>query len=202
MTRRGIQLESFEVDPTPPEPQIEIDPRAFEEERLAAFEKGYTAGWDDAIAAQEAEGVKLRSELAQNLQELSFTYHEARQQVLGALRPLLVDIVAKMLPAMARQTLAQMVVEQLDPLSEQATSVPIAVVAHPASLPMIEDVMANRSSLPLVFQPEPSLGEGQVYLKFAETETRIDLDGVIGAIGKAIDTYFSANQDQEEAAHG
>lgn len=202
MTTRSIQLESFEPEPAPPEPQIEIDPRAFEEERLAAFEKGYTAGWDDAVAAQEREGTKLRAELAQNLQELSFSYHEARQQVLGALRPLLVDIAAKMLPQMARQTLAQMVAEELAPLAEQATSVPVLVVANPVALPQIEAVMTDRASLPLVFQAEPSLGEGQVYLKFADTETRIDLDGVIGAIGAAIDTYFSADQDQEEAAHG
>ncbi|MFD2172949.1 flagellar biosynthesis protein [Rhodobacter lacus] len=202
MSLRSIQLESFEPELAPPQPQIEIAPQAFEEERLAAFEKGYTAGWDDAVAAQEREGTKLRTELAQNLQELSFTYHEARQQVLGALRPLLVDIAAKLLPAMARETLAHMVAEQLEPLADRATSVPIAVVAHPASLPYIESVMTDRASLPLVFQAEPSLGEGQVYLKFADTETRIDLDGVIGAIGAAINTYFSANQDQEEAAHG
>lgn len=201
MIRSRIQLESFEAEPAPPPPpQIEIDPGAFEEERLAAFEKGYTAGWDDAIAAQEAEGTKLRSDLGQNLQELSFTYHEARQEILMALRPLLVDIAAKLLPAMARQTLAQMVAEQLQPLAESATSVPITILASPLSLPLIEEVLGNRSSLPLVFAGDPTLGEGQVYLKFAETETRIDLDGVIRLIAEAIDTYFSASQ--QEAAHG
>jgi flagellar assembly protein FliH len=117
-----------------------------------------------------------------------------------ALRPLLVDIAAKLLPAMARQTLAQMVAEELQPLAESRTLVPISVLAHPFSLPLIEDALANCSSLPLVFVPDPGLSEGQVYLKFADTETRIDLDGVIRLIGEAIETYFSANQ--QEAAHG
>lgn len=201
MNRTKIRLESFEAEPAPPPPpQIEIDPSVFEEERLAAFEKGYTAGWDDAVAAQEAEGTKLRSDLGQNLQELSFTYHEARQEILMALRPLLVDIAAKLLPAMARQTLAQMVAEQLQPLAESATTVPITILASPLSLPVIEEVLGNRSSLPLVFVGDQTLGEGQVYLKFADTETRIDLDGVIRLIAEAIDTYFSASQ--QEAAHG
>ena len=201
MIRNRVQLESFEAEPAPPPPpQIEIDPGAFEEERLAAFEKGYTAGWDDAIAAQEAEGTKLRSDLGQNLQDLSFTYHEARQEILMALRPLLVDIAAKLLPAMARQTLAQMVAEQLQPLAESATSVPITILASPLSLPLIEEVLGKSSGLPLVFTGDTTLGEGQVYLKFAETETRIDLDGVIRLIADAIDTYFSASQ--QEAAHG
>lgn len=117
-----------------------------------------------------------------------------------ALRPLLVDIAAKMLPAMARQTLAQMVAEQLQPLAESATSVPITILTSPVSLPVIEEVLGKSSGLPLVFAADQTLGEGQVYLKFAETETRIDLDGVIRLIADAINTYFSASQ--QEAAHG
>lgn len=200
MMKSRIHLESFEAEPAArPEP-FALDRGEFEEERLAAFEKGYAAGWDDAIAAQEAEGLRLRSDIGQNLQELAFSYHEARQHVLAALKPLLLEIASKLLPAMARQSLAQMVSEQLLPLAEAMTSVPISVVANPLSLPMIEEVMAGQSALPLVFVAEPSLGEGQVYLKFAETETRVDLDAVIRLITEAIHTYFSANQ--QEPAHG
>lgn len=200
MNKSRIQLESFESDVLAQSQHLEIDRGDFEEARLAAFETGYTAGWDDAVAAQEAEGAKLRSDIEQNLQELSFSYHEARQHLLTALKPLLVDIAAKLLPAMARSTLAHMVAEQLNPLAESLTSAPISVVANPVSLPHIEEVLADRSSLPLVFVGEPSLGDGQVYLKFAETETRVDLDGVIGLITDAIHTYFSATQ--QESTHG
>lgn len=200
MTRSRIQLEAFDAAEAPKPQQVEMDRGDFEEARLAAFEKGYTAGWDDAIAAQETEGTRLRSDIAQNLQELSFTYHEARQHVLAALQPLLYDIAAKFLPVLARETLAQMVAEQLSPIAESLTSAPISVVANPASLPQIEEVLAGQSSLPLVFVGEPSLGEGQVYLKFAETETRVDLDGVIALITEAIRTYFNTNQ--QEPAHG
>lgn len=200
MSNRLIQLESFESDGLAQAQDLQIDRNAFEEARLAAFEKGYTAGWDDAIAAQEAEGARLRADIGQNLQDLSFSYHEARQHVLSALKPLLVDMAAKMLPAMARATLAQMVAEQLTPLAESLTSSPISVIANPGSLPVVQEVLGAQSSLPLVFVGEASLGEGQVYLKFAETETRVDLDGVIGLITDAIHTYFSATQ--QEPAHG
>lgn len=202
MTKRRIHLESFEPDTPPDTPatQIELDAGAFEEERLAAFEKGYTAGWDDAIAAQESEGLRLRSDIAQNLQQLSFTFHEARQSVLMGLKPLLVEMAAKLLPTMARQTLAPIVAEQLSPIAETLSSAPISVVANPDSLGQIEDLLAERSALPLVFVAEPSLGEGQVYLKFAETETHIDLDEVINLISEAIQIYFTANQ--QESAHG
>lgn len=199
MTKRQIQLESFETGSTPVE-EIALAPSDFEDARLAAFEKGYSAGWDDAVQAQDVEAARFRSDLGQNLQELSFTYHEARQHLLEALRPLLIDMAAKVLPAIARQTLGQIVAEQLTPLAEALTSAPITIVANPDSLPQIREVLADRASLPLVFAEEASLGEGQVYLKFAETETRIDLDGVITLITEAINTYFRANQQEQE--HG
>lgn len=197
--KQRIKLESFEPQGRV-EGAIEIDQAAFEEARLAAFEKGYSAGWDDAIAAQDAETTRLRSDLGQNLQSLSFTYHEARQNVLDALRPLLVEMAAKVLPALARDTLAQTVAEQLMPLADEITVRPVTVVASPVSLPQIRELLASERSLPLVFQAEPSLGECQVYLRFAKAETRVDLDRVIEAIGEAITTYFSV--EKEEAAHG
>jgi len=197
--KQRIKLESFE-GPERAESAIEIDPAAFEEARLVAFEKGYTAGWDDAIAAQDAETTRLRSDLGQNLQSLAFTYHEARQNVLEALRPLLIEMTAKVLPAMARDTLGQVVAEQLIPIADQVTVRPVTVVANPVSLPQIRDLLASERSLPLVFKAEPSLGECQVYLRFTETETRIDLDRVIAAIHEAVTTYFSA--EKEEEAHG
>ncbi len=197
--KQRIKLESFEPQGRI-EGAIEIDQAAFEEARLAAFEKGYSAGWDDAIAAQDAETTRLRSDLGQNLQSLSFTYHEARQNVLDALRPLLVEMAAKVLPALARDTLAQTVAEQLMPLADEITVRPVTVVASPVSLPQIRELLASERSLPLVFQAEPSLGDCQVYLRFAKTETRVDLDRVVEAIGEAITTYFSV--EKEEAAHG
>jgi len=38
-----------------------------EEERLASFEKGYQAGWDDAVKSQVADGRRITADLAQNL---------------------------------------------------------------------------------------------------------------------------------------
>lgn len=197
--KKSVQLESFEQTERS-ENAFEIDHAAFEEARLVAFEKGYTAGWDDAIAAQDAETTRLRSDLGQNLQSLSFTYHEARQNVLEALRPLLLEMTAKVLPAMARDTLGHVVVEQLMPLADKLTVRPVTVVASPISLPQIRDLLSQERSIPLAFRAEPSLGECQVYLRFSETETRIDLDRVIAAIHDAITTYFSA--EKEEATHG
>ena len=65
-----------------------------EEERLKSFDKGYRAGWDDSSAALSKEQSQISTELASNLQSLSFTYHEARNAVLGEMESLLKGLVA------------------------------------------------------------------------------------------------------------
>lgn len=195
MTSR-LRLESFEPR-APEDAELALDPAEFEEAKLAAFEKGYQAGWDDAVAAQNAETARLHADLGQNLQALGFTYHEARQHMLDALRPLLIDICAKVLPELARDSLGPVVAEQLLPVADTLVSAPVAVVCNPVALPQIEETLSSHSDLPLVFEPEPTLGEGQAYLRFSETETRIDLDAVVGAISRAVTTYFNADLKDE-----
>lgn len=188
---KRLQLESFETAEDAQDRLIEMVPAKFDQARLASFEKGYQTGWDDAVAAQSAETARLRSDLGRNMQALSLTYQEACQNVLDALQPLLVDICAKVLPTMARQSLGAIVAEQLVPIAEGLSSAPITIVANPAALPQIEEILAREHSLPLIFTEDPGLGEGQVYLRFAETETRIDLDAVIAAITEALSIHFN-----------
>ena len=196
-----FQLEVFELPDTTGD-QVQLSASDLEEVRLTAFEKGYTAGWDDAVAAQEDEARKLRADLVRNLQDLSFTYHEARAHVLTAIEPLLRDMVAKVLPATARASLGQMVSETLQPLAEELANTPISVVVNPTNRQMVETMLTDIETLPLTIVEEESLGVGQVYLRTGDTETRIDLDSTIDAIGAAISAYFDtqkgASDDRSE----
>lgn len=191
-----LKLETFETIETPEGAALEMSEADFEEARLAAFEKGYQAGWDDAVAAQNSEVARLVTDLGRNLQEMSFTYHEIRRHMLDALRPLLSDMTAKVLPRIAREVLPHIVAEELTPLGEQLISAPIRVLANPEALPRIEELLGQEKGLPLVFTPEPTLSEGQVQLRFSAAETHIDLDAAITAIASAIDTCFQGAQEQ------
>lgn len=194
-----LELETFEPEEPAPA-SFALDPAELEELKLTAFEQGYAAGWDDAITAQGTEAAKLRAELGRNLQELAFTYHEARGHVLRALEPLLRDMAAKVLPALARDNTARIVLEHLVPVAEELASAPVKVVANPASLAQIRELLLREADFPLDFAEEPSLGEAQVYLRFRDSELRIDLDGVVDAIRAAISAYFKSNNP--EVSHG
>lgn len=193
MSRR-VQLEVFEISDLTDD-RVELGQAELEECRLAAFEQGYTAGWDDAVAAQDTEITRLRSDLGDNLRDLSFTYHEAHSHVLQSLEPLLGDMVAKVLPAIARQALAPMVLEELRPVARQLSDAPIEVVANAGNRCLLESLLVNDAPFPLTFTEEPSLGDGQVFLNFGRNERRVDLDGAIAAITAAVAGFFEIERD-------
>ncbi|MCB2124432.1 MAG: flagellar biosynthesis protein [Rhodobacteraceae bacterium] len=197
---RLLQFEVFEVaDRSTPRAELAQD--ELEEARLQSYEQGYAAGWDDAVAAQDGEIARLRADLGRNLEDLSFTYHEAHSHVLRTLEPLLHDMVTKVLPAIARESLGHVVLDHLRPLARELAGAPITVVANPINRPLIETLLTAGSEFPLSFADEASLGEGQVYLKLGEAEARVDLDGVIAAISAAVSAFFRIEK-QEDRRHG
>jgi flagellar assembly protein FliH len=187
-----LKLEIFDTDQKPATTQtVILDRMALEEEKLASYDKGYHAGWDDAVAAQTSDQTSLRADLARNLQSLGFTYHEARSHILKAIEPLMLEMVGRLLPAIARESLAPLVLEVLMPLAERLGDAPVTLVINPAVRPAVELLLAQATGLPLTLQDEPTLGEGQVYLRLGGAEAHVDLDRATAEIAAAVRDFFA-----------
>lgn len=171
-----------------------------EEHRLEAFEQGYKAGWDDAAAAQSADQARVAADFARNLQELSFTYHEARSQILGSLEPLLKEMVSKILPKLARETLSQTIVDEVISVAEVQTKAGIQVVISPANSAALEQLIETQENLDITIIEEPSMADGLAYLRFADTEKQVDLDSVLSSFAQSVEGYFE--QQEKVAANG
>lgn len=201
-----LRLETFDLPAAAPAAAADAPAAAAEavgeEARLEAFEAGYKAGWEDAVAAAEEDQGRLRADLARNLQALSFTYHEARGHVLQALAPLLREAAGRLLPAAARGAIGALVAETLRPLAERCAGAPVLVLVNPASRPAVEAALAVEPGLPFAIEEEATLGAGQVYLRLGGGgETMVDLDGAAAAVAAAVEEYF---HPEEEASrrHG
>jgi len=197
-----LKLEVFLTEPKDaPTPSVVVtDETAIEETKLAAYEQGYTAGWDDAAAAQLEEQGKIKADLARNLQSLGFTFQEARQHVLKALEPLLSEMTGRLLPEMAREALAPMILETLMPMAEDLADAPITILLNPAVRDAVEALLAQATGLPMTIVEEPSLAESQVYLRLGTAETRVDLGRATADIATAVRSFFDLNE--EERRHG
>ncbi len=193
-----LRLEVFETEPRPTGGgTVVLDQVALEDAKLASYDQGYSAGWEDAVAAQSDEQGRMRADLARHLQALGFTYQEARVHVLKAVEPLLVEIVGRLLPDLARETLAPVVLESLMPMAEAMADAPVTLVMNPAARPAIEMLLDRATGLPLILQEEETLGEGQVYLRLGTAETRVDLDRAIADITAAVRGFFDLSTTGE-----
>ena len=151
---------------------------------------GYRAGWDDASNAVSEDQTRARAELARNMQTLSFTYHEARGHVLKAVEPLLLQIVGQLLPEIARETLAPFVLETLMPLAETLGDAPVTLVINPVARAAVEALLEQATGLPMTIEEEPTLGEGQVYIRMGTFEAQVDLDKATADIAAAVRGFF------------
>ena len=196
-----LRLEVFETEqPEGQSATVVTDLAALEEAKLAAYEQGYSAGWEDAGAAAEADQTRIKADLSRSIQALSFTYHEARTHVLQATEPLIVRVLARLLPQIAAKSLPARVVEELRPYLRDCVETPIQLVMNPAARPAIEMLLSESPDLPVVLVDEPTLGEGQVYINLGESELRVDLAEAALRLAQLIENFFALHS--QEMAHG
>ncbi len=191
-----LSLDDFGVRETPvPAPQAPVQPpAAVESERVAAYEQGYKAGWDDAARAEAENQSRIGAEFARNLQEMSFTFHEARAHVIQAMEPLLLELVGKLLPELVAETLGARILEELRPLVEDRADGPIQVVIAPANRAALERQLEGAGAGAFRLVEEPSLAEGQAYLRVGSAERQVDIAGALERISTAIRSLYDLNE--------
>lgn len=190
----GLRLEVFDVAKAADgSMQPLVDATAVEEAKVASFEQGYSAGWDDAVAAHQGDQGRIRADLARNLQSLSFTFQDARSHVLQAIKPLILEMIDRLLPEVARESLAPTVLEAVMPMAEELANAPLTIVLNPAVRGRIEDLLTQATGLPMVIEEEPTMPDGQVYIRFGPAETKVDLAKVTADIAIAVRAFFNLN---------
>lgn len=201
---RPWPLESFDIPRAESGGEAAVSEAALEEERLAAFDTGYKAGWDDAAAAHAEEQGRIGTELGRNLQELSFTYHEARNAMLAEMHGLLRGMVEKILPMTLRPSLGELILERVAERAEARSEIAAEIVVAPDNRDLVEHLVADRVAPPLRVVAEPSLGEGQAFLRLDGAEEKVDLDQTLSDIADAVSDFFHhpENHLPTEASHG
>jgi flagellar biosynthesis/type III secretory pathway protein FliH len=164
-----------------------VTPEAAEEKALAAFETGYSDGWDDASRALGDEDARLRAEISAHLQTLGFGFVEARQHVLAAIGPLLRAMVCRVLPGLAETAVTHVVSRHLQGLAERLADTPVTLMLHPDARRLVEPAIASLPQLPVRIVEDAALGQAQVYILSQAEEELIDVDAAIAALKAAVD---------------
>lgn len=189
----SIAKEGKEKPSPPPDP---VNGREVELERVraAGYETGYRAGWDDATDAMTEDSDRVKADFARSLEDLSFTFQEARSHVLTTLEPVFAAIFEKLVPSIAPEALASVIAAELMPLSEEAADTPIQVLVSPKSAEALSALLEDTSSVPFKLVEQDTLPEGQVYLRSGQMEKRIDLMGAVEELKAAVQSIYEVNE--------
>jgi len=171
-----------------------------EDQRLASFEQGYSAGWEDAFTAQENDQTRITGDLADNLADLSFTYQEAMTQLLVSLEPVFRTLVDLVLPDMMARTYGQHVVDLLCEMAQHQVSGP-AILAVPEGVgASLSPILTRDMPMPVTIREEVGMAGGRACLRLGLNEREIDSTALLESIGAAIDAFTF--QTQEELKNG
>lgn len=183
-----------------PVPVEMVDAGRLEAEKLEAFDKGYAAGWEDSTAACEQANAESAEAALARLQDFSFTFHEARGQVLRSLLPLVEAITSRVVPATLHATLGVRLTELVEKSVTDAAGAEIELLAAPGEGARLEAALTGRVSFPVAVREEESLGAGLVHLRVGRSEHEIDLAGFETRLREALAALDTALE--ETARHG
>ena len=187
---RPLKLDCFDMAGTGVSSIDSLSEENLEEERLQSFDNGYQAGWDDSASAFQDDQRRISGELANNLQALSFTYHEARNAMVGEMEEILRVMVDQILPSTLTNSLGEMIVRKVTDVAGDVSEVPVEIVVSPGNTQLIQDLVADKVAPPLRILEEQSLGEGQAYLRMGTAEHKFDLESVLREVSDAVANFF------------
>jgi flagellar assembly protein FliH len=172
-----------------------LDEDALEEQRLAAFEQGYSAGWEDAVQAQEQSRSQVSAELAKSLEDMSFTYHEAVTRMTLSLEPMFQSLVQVVLPETLDRGYAVRLVEQLADMARVQVSQPMQIFVPMGRGGEVEALLPQDLSSPVRVIEDPSLESGHARLQVGTSQREVDCTGLLASVAGAFDAYvFEAKE--------
>ncbi|MBK0325910.1 ABC transporter ATP-binding protein [Rhodobacteraceae bacterium F11138] len=183
-------LEDFATTDTDNEPLQLMSEDGLEDLRLASFEQGYTAGWDDAVRAHLEDQSRIAGALGNNLEDLSFTYQEALVQMMTSVEPVFRGLIETVLPEALMQSVGEQIVQQCCEMTMGQVAQPVSLLVPPGAGQAIRPALERNLSMKVDIVESDEMGPGQVCLKVGNREREIDCGQLLATLRTAIDAFF------------
>ena len=158
-------------------------------ELLDSFEQGYKAGWEDAIRAKSEERASVSADLARNIRDLSFTYHEAREAILTEIAPVVEQAITTVLPEISRQSIGMQVMEELSAIIQENADTQVLLTTSPGNYEAVSEILPKDVNFPVDVVRDAGLGDGQIRFQFGNRERQIDLNEVLNTVSRAFEGF-------------
>lgn len=163
----------------------------FDQARHEAFEQGYHSGQNDCLAASRQGQEQRVAAAVQNLADAVFSYREARQAVLRALRPLVEAMVGHVLPQLAERALPALVAEKALELADETTDRPLRLLCAPGTAERLV-VALTEAGLPadsFVVVPDADCASLACRIALHDGALNIDIEGALARLREAVAAF-------------
>ncbi|PRY93197.1 flagellar assembly protein FliH [Hasllibacter halocynthiae] len=191
-----LPLEDFSADPDARAPALS------EAARLAAFEAGYAEGWEDALKDAVETRDRVRRALSARLEDLSFTYHEAREATLSQLREVIAAVAEGVLPRLVADGFGARLADAALGMAAPPGA-PVTIAVAPAEAAAVRSVLEAPEALRVDLVEDPELEMGQAVLTLGSDARRIDAARLAEKAAEALRAHLSEALDNpKEVADG
>jgi Flagellar assembly protein FliH. len=175
MTLSRVKLEAFEAD-VEREEKISLDAVELEAAQLAAYEKGYAAGWDDCGASRLTEETSLREEILKGLQDLTKDHGKLRQEFVNAVEALLNAMLEKVIPEIRKASIEEFIIQNLNDILAENENSPCLTV-HPNMIEIVKSIVSENTDHIRIIG-DASYDIGQVEISFGDGGISADFEKI------------------------
>lgn len=197
MTAVSHLLRDFSIRREAAEDLRFLSAEELEDERLAAFERGYGAGWEDALQSARADQAALGEAFRQSIADLGFTYYEAHAAMQREAASVVDAVFRAVLPKIAQATLAHHATGLLEDLLKSATKVPVQVIVHPDQVPSLELLIDPDEAFALEIKGDPDMPVTQAEMRFGQDVRLLDPASAVQDILEALEAFCHETQRQK-----
>lgn len=152
----------------------------------AAYDKGYSCGWEDATAALKKRGESISIELERAIQDMGFTYHEAVGQVRREFMRFVDQLIQTFLPSLTAEGLRDTLSARIEALSEPLAEPHVEIFVPPHFVDVFQPLVEKHASFPVSILSEASLSDAQAFARIGQTELSVDFGPLLQAMEEAM----------------
>ena len=161
---------------------------------------GYGAGFAAGHAAARQEAASLETEFIKALDDIAFSYAEARRAVLQDLTPLFETIVERLCPLAAGDVFRAHALKALADAADADTDGPLCLYAHPEDTEALRGILNTGTVTHIDLIPDHTFPRHRLHIATAKAASTLDVTELLTSLETVLRSLVDINESERE--HG
>jgi len=158
---------------------------------------GYGIGFDAGRADADVQRVQALAQLAKTLEDMSFGYREAQQELTKTLKPLFQALTTHLVPECLDASLHARFFDVLEKAAKHDLDAPIKIAVHPRLVDDFAEASRSVSALPVDVTSDHEIGESEIRFQNGAHETSFDSQLLLQELVAALSAFQFVDEKKD-----